>query len=103
MTYWGLAICRRLDPALVELALLHTDILLLINLEPNNIIIMLHGYATEISVTNSNCNNYYTHKRTKTITFNIYNIILYYVVQGVSSLRSLPPLGGIILFKTHEQ
>ena len=24
-------------------------------------------------------------------------------IQGVSSLRSLPPLGGIILFKTHEQ
>ena len=27
----------------------------------------------------------------------------YYKLQGVSSLRSLPPLGGIILFKTHEQ
>ena len=25
------------------------------------------------------------------------------IIQGVSSLRSLPPLGGIILFKTHEQ
>ena len=26
-----------------------------------------------------------------------------YTLQGVSSLRSLSPLGGIILFKTHEQ
>ena len=30
-------------------------------------------------------------------------IFNYSVIQGVSSLRSLSPLGGIILFKTHEQ
>ena len=30
-------------------------------------------------------------------------MIIHYYIQGVSSLRSLAPLGGIILFKTHEQ
>ena len=36
------------------------------------------------------------------IQFHYLNVYSY-IVQGVSSLRSLPPLGGIILFKTHEQ